>query len=111
MRASRRPRVGRGRCGDAAVTPVQCPRARLLPAACCLLPAACCLLPAACCLLSALCRQRRSLSRRPRTVCSSQIRCITLDAADAAGPVWARHLALSLRRGEEFVLQVDSHMR
>jgi Glycosyltransferase (GlcNAc) len=41
----------------------------------------------------------------------SQIRSIKLDCRDAAGPVWARHLAMSLWRGEAFVLQIDSHMR
>ena len=34
-----------------------------------------------------------------------------LDCRDAAGPVWARHLSHSLHRGEDFILQIDSHMR
>ena len=34
-----------------------------------------------------------------------------VDCRDAAGPVWARHLAFSMLRGETYVLQIDSHMR
>ncbi|CAM9507295.1 unnamed protein product [Chrysoparadoxa australica] len=36
---------------------------------------------------------------------------ITLDAAEASGPCWARHLAQGLWKGEKYVLQIDSHMR
>ncbi|KAG5177965.1 hypothetical protein JKP88DRAFT_169463, partial [Tribonema minus] len=36
---------------------------------------------------------------------------IVMDAAEAAGPCWARHVAAALWRGEPYVLQSDSHMR
>jgi len=41
----------------------------------------------------------------------SHVRTVSLPAAEAAGPVWARHLAASLWRGEALVLWLDSHMR
>jgi len=54
-----------------------------------------------------------SLSEHSRVarMISSQCRLIHLDASDAAGPVWARHLAFSAYRGEELVLSIDAHMR
>jgi [Skp1-protein]-hydroxyproline N-acetylglucosaminyltransferase len=39
------------------------------------------------------------------------VRIIILDYRDATGPCYARYLAQSLHRGEEYVLQIDSHMR
>jgi hypothetical protein len=39
------------------------------------------------------------------------IKVIATDAKDAAGPVWARHLACSLFMGQDYVLHIDSHMR
>lgn len=41
----------------------------------------------------------------------SHVRTVSLPADEAAGPVWARHLAASLWRGEALVLWLDSHMR
>jgi [Skp1-protein]-hydroxyproline N-acetylglucosaminyltransferase len=40
-----------------------------------------------------------------------QIRCLTLHAKDARGPCYARRLAQLLYRDENYVLQIDSHMR
>jgi len=40
-----------------------------------------------------------------------QLRTITMDYRHATGPCYARYLAQSLHRGEEYVLQIDSHMR
>lgn len=40
-----------------------------------------------------------------------RIRLMTLHAKDARGPCYARHLAQLLYRNEDFVLQIDSHMR
>lgn len=40
-----------------------------------------------------------------------QIRQITVPAAEATGPCKARMLAQKLWGGEEFFLQIDSHMR
>ena len=40
-----------------------------------------------------------------------QVRCLTMDARHATGPCPARALCQSLRRSEEYVLQIDSHMR
>jgi len=42
---------------------------------------------------------------------ASRVRCLTLDARHATGPCPARALCQSLYRGEEYVLQIDSHMR
>ncbi|CAB9522124.1 Glycosyltransferase (GlcNAc) [Seminavis robusta] len=42
---------------------------------------------------------------------SSHVRCLQLEARDATGPCYARALAQSLWRGEDYVLQIDSHMR
>jgi [Skp1-protein]-hydroxyproline N-acetylglucosaminyltransferase len=39
------------------------------------------------------------------------LRTITIDYRHATGPCYARHLAQSLHRGEDYVLQIDSHMR
>lgn len=47
----------------------------------------------------------------PASTWHARVRAVVLPAADAAGPIWARHLAASLFRGEAFVLWVDSHMR
>ncbi len=38
-------------------------------------------------------------------------RILRFDIAEAQGACWARHKAQKLWRGEEFVLQIDSHMR
>jgi len=42
---------------------------------------------------------------------SSNVRVLHLHSMHADGPCRARHIAASLWRGEEYVLQVDSHMR
>ena len=42
---------------------------------------------------------------------NSNVRCIRLDARHAMGPCYARALCQSLFRGEQYVLQIDSHMR
>jgi len=42
---------------------------------------------------------------------TQQIRTIVLDHSEAKGPCYARALAQRLWRGEEFYLQIDSHMR
>jgi len=42
---------------------------------------------------------------------TEQIRTVVLDHSDAKGPCYARALAQNLWRGEEFYLQIDSHMR
>eukprot|EP00984_Skeletonema_dohrnii_P017952 scaffold8280_cov123-Skeletonema_dohrnii-CCMP3373.AAC.2 len=41
----------------------------------------------------------------------TNLRTITIDHRHATGPCYARHLAQSLHRGEDYVLQIDSHMR
>jgi [Skp1-protein]-hydroxyproline N-acetylglucosaminyltransferase len=41
----------------------------------------------------------------------SRIRCLSLEAKDARGPCYARRLAQLLYCDEDFVLQIDSHMR
>jgi [Skp1-protein]-hydroxyproline N-acetylglucosaminyltransferase len=41
----------------------------------------------------------------------THLRTITLDYRHATGPCYARHLAQSLHRGEDYILQIDSHMR
>lgn len=41
----------------------------------------------------------------------TNLRTITIDYHHATGPCYARHLAQSLHRGEQYVLQIDSHMR
>jgi hypothetical protein len=41
----------------------------------------------------------------------SHVRCLTLDARHATGPCPARALCQMLHRGEDYVLQIDSHMR
>ncbi len=43
----------------------------------------------------------------PRT----NLRTLTLDYKSATGPCYARFLAQSLHRGEDYILQIDSHMR
>ena len=42
---------------------------------------------------------------------ATQVRCLNISWNDAKGPCWARHLAQKLWAGEEFFLQIDSHMR
>ena len=42
---------------------------------------------------------------------ASRVRCATMDARHSTGPCFARALCQSLYRGEDYVLQVDSHMR
>ena len=39
------------------------------------------------------------------------VRTLSLPHTEAKGPIFARHLAASLYGGENFVLQIDSHMR
>lgn len=39
------------------------------------------------------------------------VRTLSLPHTEAKGPIFARHLATSLYSGEDFVLQIDSHMR
>jgi len=39
------------------------------------------------------------------------VRTLSLPHTEAKGPIFARHLAASLYGGEDFVLQIDSHMR
>ncbi|KAL7506633.1 hypothetical protein ACHAXN_005125 [Cyclotella atomus] len=41
----------------------------------------------------------------------NNLRTLIMDYRQATGPCYARHLGQSLHRGEEFVLQIDSHMR
>lgn len=41
----------------------------------------------------------------------AQVRCVGYDARQSLGPCWAKRQAQRLWRGEEYVLQVDSHMR
>lgn len=40
-----------------------------------------------------------------------QVRYLRMDASDAMGPCYARGLCQTLYRGEDFALQIDSHMR
>jgi [Skp1-protein]-hydroxyproline N-acetylglucosaminyltransferase len=42
---------------------------------------------------------------------NTHVRTMTLDARHAQGPCYARYLCQSLHRGEDYVLQIDSHMR
>jgi len=42
---------------------------------------------------------------------STKFNAIYLDAQTSKGACWARHLGYTLYRGEEYVLQIDSHMR
>lgn len=42
---------------------------------------------------------------------ASQLRILRLDARDAMGPCYARGLCQTLWRDEDYVLQIDSHMR
>jgi hypothetical protein len=44
-------------------------------------------------------------------VSDPRIRCMTLHAKDARGPCYARRLAQLLYRNEDYILQIDSHMR
>mmetsp|Transcript_11651 Transcript_11651/g.25530 ORF Transcript_11651/g.25530 Transcript_11651/m.25530 type:complete len:737 (+) Transcript_11651:75-2285(+) len=41
----------------------------------------------------------------------TNFRSITMDYRHSTGPCYARHLAQTLHRGEDYVLQIDSHMR
>lgn len=41
----------------------------------------------------------------------TNLRCLLLPANQATGPCFARHLAQKLWQGEEYFLQIDSHMR
>jgi [Skp1-protein]-hydroxyproline N-acetylglucosaminyltransferase len=52
-----------------------------------------------------------NLEALPTNLRQQHIRTIILDYRDATGPCYARFLAQSLHRGEEYVLQIDSHMR
>lgn len=42
---------------------------------------------------------------------SKQIRTMELHWSQAKGPCWARHLAQALFQNEDYILQIDSHMR
>jgi len=42
---------------------------------------------------------------------SGKIRLLSMSAQQASGPCWARHICQSLWQGEEYVLQIDAHMR
>jgi len=42
---------------------------------------------------------------------AAHVRVTAVDARDAAGPVWARHLAMALYHGQDFIFAADSHMR
>ena len=50
-------------------------------------------------------------SELPMPWAESNLRSLTLDYRDATGPCYARYLAQSLHRDEEYILQIDSHMR
>jgi len=50
-------------------------------------------------------------SELPLPWAESNFRSLTLDCRDATGPCYARYLAQSLHRDEEYILQIDSHMR
>lgn len=41
----------------------------------------------------------------------AQVRQVVVPHDEAQGPCWARWMAQQLWRGEEFFLQIDSHMR
>ena len=41
----------------------------------------------------------------------ANVRVVAMPSAQAQGPCWARHIAGSLWRGEDYLLQIDSHMR
>lgn len=47
--------------------------------------------------------------RSSSTWARAQVRSLALDAREARGPCWARALAMTLYRGEDWFLQVDSH--
>lgn len=51
---------------------------------------------------------RDSAAWKPR---SFQIRCMRIHSKDATGPCYARGLCQTLYRDEDFVMQIDSHMR
>jgi [Skp1-protein]-hydroxyproline N-acetylglucosaminyltransferase len=57
--------------------------------------------------------QQEVVARLPTTEpwYDSHVRCLTLDARHATGPCPARALCQMLHRGEDYVLQIDSHMR
>ncbi len=42
---------------------------------------------------------------------SSRLRAICIDARETQGACWARSLGYTLYRGEDYILQIDSHMR
>ena len=42
---------------------------------------------------------------------NDQVRCIRIQARESLGVCWARHLTQKVWEGEEFTLQIDSHMR
>ncbi|CAN0082941.1 unnamed protein product [Discosporangium mesarthrocarpum] len=52
---------------------------------------------------------RETRATEPPT--DGRIRTLHMPAEHAAGPCWARRVAQSLWRGEEYYLQIDSHMR
>src|SRR5215218_1831740 len=48
--------------------------------------------------------------RRIEPPAGARLSQVRLDIADARGPCWARAIAMSLYDGEEWFLQLDSHM-
>ena len=57
------------------------------------------------------CRPKSCGSQQESVVCQSNVDYYTLDARLSVGPVFARHLAHRMFRGEYFAMQVDSHVR
>jgi [Skp1-protein]-hydroxyproline N-acetylglucosaminyltransferase len=57
--------------------------------------------------------QQEVVTRLPTTEpwYNLHVRCLTLDARHSTGPCPARALCQMLHRGEDYVLQIDSHMR
>lgn len=57
--------------------------------------------------------QQEVVAKLPTTApwYDSHVRCLTLDARHSTGPCPARALCQMLHRGEDYVLQIDSHMR
>ncbi|EPX64297.1 hypothetical protein D187_005431 [Cystobacter fuscus DSM 2262] len=50
------------------------------------------------------------VARVPSPGGSTRFSCVRIDLRDARGPCWARALAMSLYDGEDWFLQLDSHM-
>jgi [Skp1-protein]-hydroxyproline N-acetylglucosaminyltransferase len=45
------------------------------------------------------------------TFLKKNVRVLRMDAAEARGPCWARHIATSLWCAEKYFMQIDSHIR